>query len=98
MQGTSATVAVVVVLDDPAAAAGLDQAPVDVQLVSVQAEDAIAVPVDALLALAEAGYAVERPDGSLVGVQLTAVADGYVAVDVVGGEELSEGDELVVPA
>lgn len=97
-QGTSATVAVVVVLDDPAAAGALDEAPVEVRVVSVQAEAALAVPVEALLALAEGGYAVERPDGSLVGVELGAFADGYVQVEAVGGEALAEGDELVVPA
>lgn len=98
MQGTSATVAVVVVLDDATAAAGLDQAPVDVRVVSVQAEGALAVPIEALLALAEGGYAVERSDGSLVGVELGADADGYVAVTPLGGEALEVGDELVVPA
>jgi hypothetical protein len=98
MQGTSATVAVVVVLDDATAAAGLDQAPVEVRVVSVQAEGALAVPIEALLALAEGGYAVERADGSLVGVELGADADGYVAVTPLGGEDLEEGDELVVPA
>lgn len=97
-QGTGATVAVVVVLDDPASAGGLDQAPVEVRIVSVQAADALAVPVEALLALAEGGYAVERTDGSLVGVELGAFADGYVAVTPLGGDELAEGDELVVPA
>jgi hypothetical protein len=98
LQGTSATVAVVVVLDDAAAAAGLDQAPVDVRVVSVQAEGALAVPIEALLALSEGGYAVERVDGALVGVDLGADADGYVAVTALGSDELSEGDELVVPS
>ena len=55
--GHQRTVEVVVVLDDPAAAGDLDQAPVDVQVVTVHAEDALAVPVEALLALAEGGYA-----------------------------------------
>lgn len=94
--GGGPTVDVVVVLDDPSSAAGLDQAPVDVQIVSVQAEDALAVPVEALLALAEGGYALERPDGSLVGVETGAFADGYVAVTPTSGD-LAEGDEVVVP-
>lgn len=97
--GGSATVAVVMVLDDPAAAAGLDQAPVDVHVVSVQAADALAVPVDALLALAEGGYAVERPDGTLVGVEIGAFADGWVQVTGTGAAGgLREGDEVVVPS
>jgi len=97
--GGSPTVAVVMVLDDPAAAAGLDQAPVDVHVVSVQAADALAVPVDALLALAEGGYAVERPDGTLVGVEIGAFADGWVQVTGTGAAGgLREGDEVVVPS
>ena len=95
--GGSSTVAVVVVLDDPASSGALDQAPVDVQVISVQAEGALAVPVDALLALTEGGYALERPDGSLVGVETGAFADGYVEV-VAPGDDLAEGDEVVVPA
>ncbi len=95
--GTSATVEVVVVLDDPASAGGLDEAPVDVQVVSVQAEDALAVPVEALLALTEGGYALELPDGSLVGVETGAFADGYVQVTPTAGS-LAEGDEIVVPS
>ena len=66
-------------------------------MVSVQAEDALSVPVEALLALAEGGYALERPDGSLVGVETGAFADGYVAVTPTSGD-LAEGDEVVVPS
>lgn len=98
MSGGSPTVAVVVVLDDPASSGALDQAPVDVQIVSVQASDALAIPVDALLALAEGGYALEQTDGSLVGVETGAFADGYVEVVPVAGGELAEGDEVVVPS
>ena len=95
--GSGPTVAVVVVLDDPGSAGTLDQAPVDVQVVSVQAADALSVPVEALLALAEGGYAVERPDGTLVGVETGAFADGWVAVSPSRGD-LAAGDEVVVPA
>ncbi len=97
-QGTAPTVEVIIALTDPAAAAGLDQAPVDVQIVSVQAADALTVPVDALLALAEGGYAVERPDGDLVGVDIGAFADGFVEVTPTGASSLDEGDEVVVPS
>lgn len=94
--GSEATIPVTVVLDDAAAAAALDEAPVEVQVVSVQAEDALTVPVDALLALGEGGYAVERPDGELVGVRLGASADGWVEVEPTTGE-LDAGDDVVVP-
>ena len=95
--GSGPTVAVVVVLDDPASSGSLDQAPVDVQVVSVQAEDALSVPVEALLALAEGGYAVERPDGTLVGVEIGAFADGWVAVTPTSGD-LAAGDQVLVPS
>jgi peptidoglycan hydrolase-like protein with peptidoglycan-binding domain len=96
MSGTSATIEVVVALADPAAAGTLDEAPVDVSVVQSQAEDVLAVPVEALLALAEGGYAVERVTGStseLVPVETGAFADGRV--EVLG--DLAEGDEVVVP-
>lgn len=96
--GGTATIAVTVALDDPAAAGTLDEAPVTVDVVTSQATDVLAVPVDALLALAEGGYAVERrmADGttSLVGVELGAFADGWVEVS----GDVAEGDEVEVPA
>jgi peptidoglycan hydrolase-like protein with peptidoglycan-binding domain len=95
--GGSPTVQVVVALDDPAAAGALVQAPVEVQIVTIAADDALTVPVEALLALAEGGYAVERPDGSLVAVQVGAFADGFVEVEATSGT-LAEGDDVVVPA
>jgi hypothetical protein len=97
MQGTEATIDVVVALSDPAAAGSLDEAPVDVSIVKSQAEGVLAVPVQALLALAEGGYAVERVTGAtteLVAVETGAFADGRVEVS----GELAEGDEVVVPA
>ncbi len=96
MTGGGATIEVVVTLTDPAAAGTLDQAPVDVSVVQSQAEDVLAVPVEALLALAEGGYAVERVTGStseLVRVETGAFADGRV--EVIG--DLAEGDQVVVP-
>jgi len=97
MAGTEATVEVIVALVDASAAGTLDQAPVDVSIVKSQAEGVLAVPVEALLALAEGGYAVERVTGAtteLVAVETGAFADGQV--EVIG--ELAEGDEVVVPA
>jgi peptidoglycan hydrolase-like protein with peptidoglycan-binding domain len=98
MTGTGASIEVIVTLTDPAAAGTLDEAPVDVSIVQSQATDVLAVPVEALLALAEGGYAVERVteagDHELVGVTTGAFADGRV--EVTG--ELAEGDEVVVPA
>ena len=85
-------------LDDPESAQGLDQAPVDVEVVSDRADDVLAVPVTALLALAEGGYAVEvvTDDGStvLVAVDPGLFADGFVEVT---SDSLQAGMEVVVP-
>jgi peptidoglycan hydrolase-like protein with peptidoglycan-binding domain len=97
MMGTSASIEVIVALTDPGAAGALDEAPVEVSIVKSQATDVLAVPVEALLALAEGGYAVERvtaPGSELVAVTTGAFADGLV--EVTG--DLAEGDEVVVPA
>ena len=95
--GSEPTIDVVVALDDPAASGSLDGAPVKVQVVTSAAENVLAVPVEALLALAEGGHAVEvmHADGTtdLVAVELGAFADGWV--EVTG--EVAEGDEVVIP-
>jgi peptidoglycan hydrolase-like protein with peptidoglycan-binding domain len=93
------TIEVTVSLNNQKAAPHLDEAPVTVRVVTSSAKDVLAVPVDALLALAEGGYAVERKmsDGTtkLVAVQLGAFADGWVEVT---GDGLAEGDDVEVPA
>jgi hypothetical protein len=97
---TDPTISVTVTLADDGQAGTLDAAPVTVQVVTSAAQDVLAVPVDALLALAEGGYAVERvgtgPQGAdeLVTVETGAFADGWV--EVTG--DVAEGDEVVVPA
>jgi Putative peptidoglycan binding domain len=91
------TIEVVVALDDPAAGGSLDQAPVTVRVVTSVAQGVLAVPVDALLVLADGSYVVERVDGdgttSQVRVETGAFADGWV--EVTG--DLAEGDDVVVP-
>ncbi|HET7489429.1 MAG TPA: hypothetical protein VFJ85_15990 [Acidimicrobiales bacterium] len=97
-QGDSPTLPVVAMLADQAAGAGLDQAPVTVHVVTSAATGVLAVPVGALLALAEGGYAVEVVTGPattrLVGVQTGTFADGWVAVT----GALHDGDTVVVAA
>ncbi len=87
-----------VTLDDPSAAPDLDEAPVDVEIVSDRADNVLVVPVTALLALSEGGYAVEvvAQDGSivLVAVDPGLFADGLVEVS---SDVLAEGMEVVVP-
>lgn len=85
-------------LDDPSAAVGLDEAPVDVDIVSDSAPGVKAIPVTALLALAEGGYAVEveQTDGTvrLVGVEPGFFADGLVEITA---SEIEVGSRVVVP-
>jgi peptidoglycan hydrolase-like protein with peptidoglycan-binding domain len=74
----------------------LDEAPVDVDIETSRADGVLAVPVQALLALAEGGYALEVVDGAssmLIGVDTGAFADGYVEVS---GDAISEGLPVVV--
>ncbi len=91
------TVEVTITLDDPSATGDLDQTPVKVQVTRAQAENVLAVPVNALLALAEGGYAVEVVEGAgrrLVPVEIGLFAWGLVEVS---GDGLREGDRVVVP-
>ena len=85
-------------LIDTTVGADLDQAPVDVLVVTDSRSQVLAVPVTALLALAEGGYAVEveLTGGSLrlVGVEPGLYADGWVEVT---SEALAAGDRVVVP-
>jgi peptidoglycan hydrolase-like protein with peptidoglycan-binding domain len=60
--GTTTTLPVTISLDDPAAAGDLDHAPVTVTVVRDSRENVLTVPVNALLALIEGGYAVEVVD------------------------------------
>jgi peptidoglycan hydrolase-like protein with peptidoglycan-binding domain len=94
----SATFGVKIVLDDPSVAVGLDEAPVDVEVISDSVSDVMAVPVSALVALSEGGYAVEVDAGGgttrLVAVDPGFYADGLVAVESDG---LAIGDMVVVP-
>ncbi len=89
---------VVISLDDPSAAAGLDEAPVDVDVVADSVSGVVAVPVSALVALAEGGYAVEvqQGDGStvLVAVEPGFYADGLVEVTET---QVTPGMTVVVP-
>jgi hypothetical protein len=87
---------VLVELDDPAAAGSLDEAPVEVTLTR-EAGEVLAVPVTALLALADGGFAVEVVDGSatrVVTVQTGLFAQGYVEIS---GQGIEAGTRVVVP-
>jgi hypothetical protein len=98
---TTATVTVEVTPADPAATGSLDQAPVQVLITSATVNDALVVPVDALLAVSSGGYAVEvvNPGGTHHLVDVTAgifdTADSLVQVT---GSGLAAGQRVVVPA
>jgi peptidoglycan hydrolase-like protein with peptidoglycan-binding domain len=94
-----ATFEVLVELDNPSVAAGLDEAPVDVIVVSDSVEGVMAIPVSALVALLEGGYAVELDAGG-GRTQLVAVEVGFFGennmIEITSGA-LEPGDRVVVP-
>ena len=95
------TIEVDVTPTDPAATGHLDQAPVNVSITTGSVRNALVVPVNALLALASGGYAVEVVGVGgvhhLVGVQLGLFddADGLVQIT---GTNLTPGTRVVVPS
>jgi peptidoglycan hydrolase-like protein with peptidoglycan-binding domain len=93
------TIEVTIGLDDTSAVGSLDQAPVTVHVVTNAHENVLAVPVDALVALLEGGYAVEvqAADGSRRYVRVTPglFQDGWVEVT---GDGLAAGDKVVEPS
>jgi peptidoglycan hydrolase-like protein with peptidoglycan-binding domain len=97
--GTDPTVPVTLTLDNPNEAGRLSSAPVTVALARTQKRDVVTVPVTALVALAEGGFAVRVPDAAapsgsrLVGVQTGLYASGLV--EITSG--LAAGQSVVVP-
>jgi hypothetical protein len=98
--GGSPTISVLVNPTDPAATGTWDQAPVNVTITTGSVSNVLVVPVDALLAQSNGGYAVEvaGADGvhHLVPVTLGLFddADGLVQVT---GTSLGTGEQIVVP-
>ena len=92
----AATIPVTIVFPAGAKVPDLDQAPVTVGITSEARSNVLAVPVTALLALAEGGYGVEvvQPSGAttIVAVQVGVYADSYVEVS---GNGISEGTRVV---
>jgi hypothetical protein len=97
-QSSSPTIEVDVIPDQPAATGRLDQAPVDVSITTQTVHHVLAVPVEALLALAGGGYALEvAGTHTLEAVQLGLFddADGLVEVS---GPSVHAGQRVVVPS
>jgi peptidoglycan hydrolase-like protein with peptidoglycan-binding domain len=83
--GQAAKSPVTITLDDPAAANGLDSVSVSVVFTVGKKENVLVVPVGALLALAEGGYAVESAaDHTLIPVKTGLFAKGQVEVSGAG--------------
>jgi peptidoglycan hydrolase-like protein with peptidoglycan-binding domain len=95
-QEQTTTIPVTVALDHPSAGGRLDQAPVDVYVTTQTRRGVLAVPVTALLALKEGGYAVETIDVAgqrhLVAVRLGVFSNGMVEV---AGAGLRAGTKVV---
>jgi peptidoglycan hydrolase-like protein with peptidoglycan-binding domain len=99
-QTAGATIPTFVDIDDPQRAAGLDQAPVGVDITTKGVENALSVPVTALVGKAGGGFAVEVVRGGgrreLVAVKLGLFDAGGGRVQVEG--DLRAGDVVVVPS
>jgi peptidoglycan hydrolase-like protein with peptidoglycan-binding domain len=99
--GDSTTVDVTIAPTHPDATGSLDQGPVQVAITSDTARNALVVPVNALLALAGGGYAVEviAADGKhrLVPVT-TGLFDDSAGLVQVTDTDLIVGQRVVVPS
>ena len=99
-QAADATIPTFIRLDKPARAGGLDKAPVQVDITTKGVENALSVPVTALVGKSGGGFAVEvvRPGEprELVAVKLGLFDTGGGRVQVEG--DLRAGDSVVVPS
>jgi multidrug efflux pump subunit AcrA (membrane-fusion protein) len=95
------TITVLVAPDNPSATGSLDQAAVEVSITNGSAKNVLIVPIDALLALASGGYALEviGPKGvhSLEPVTLGLFDDANEQVQV-SGSGVVAGQRIVIPA
>ncbi|MFJ2833646.1 peptidoglycan-binding protein [Streptomyces sp. NPDC087263] len=86
---------------DPKATGGLDQAPVQVAIISDTVKGVLSVPVNALLALSGGGYAVEvvqaGGEHKLIAIRTGLFDDSEGKVEV-SGAGLAVGQQIVVPA
>jgi peptidoglycan hydrolase-like protein with peptidoglycan-binding domain len=89
-----ATLPVTLTLADEEEAEELSAAPVTVDVTRERRRQVLVVPVTALVALAEGGFAVRREGGELVAVETGLYADGYVEVT----HGVAEGDRIEVPS
>jgi len=98
-QQGGATFEVFIELSDQTSTDGLDEAPVDVIVVSDSVENVMTAPVSVLLSLLEGGFAVEKDLGggqiALVAVEVGFFGDnGMIEIS---SDQLSPGDRVVIP-
>ncbi|MER5886752.1 peptidoglycan-binding protein [Streptomyces sp. NPDC001941] len=101
--GQEAKINVTVTLDDASAGKGLEGAPVSVSLTSQEHKGVLTVPVGALVALREGGYALQLPapaggkDAPGDQTRLVAVKTGMFAQGLVevSGADVKEGMKVV---
>jgi peptidoglycan hydrolase-like protein with peptidoglycan-binding domain len=94
---TDARIQVTVTIADQSKLGSLDAAPVDVDFVSQQRKNVLAVPVAALLALPNGGYGVQIVQGGatrIVAVKTGMFAAGRVEIN---GDGIAEGVTVGVP-
>lgn len=96
--GGASTIEVVVTVTGATGADLPDAAPVTVNVERGRAEDVLAVPVNALLALAGGGFGLERIDAdggtTVVSATVGLTVDGFAEVE---GPNVAEGMDVVVP-
>ena len=94
------TIEVDVTPSEPQAIGHLDEAPVDVSITTASAPNALAVPVDALLALAGGGYALEVVEGGVHHLEAVTLGlfDDTEGLVQVSGQGVSAGQRVVVPS
>jgi multidrug efflux pump subunit AcrA (membrane-fusion protein) len=94
---TDGNIEVTIAIADQAALDGLEVASVDVDFVSERRNDVLSVPIAALLARPEGGFAVELVDDG--GTRLVPVDTGLFAAGRVeiSGDGISQGERVSVP-
>ncbi|MFM9698197.1 peptidoglycan-binding protein [Streptomyces europaeiscabiei] len=90
----AATIPVTITIEDQKAIGRLESGPVTVEYVGNEVKDVLAVPVAALVALAEGGHGLETADGRFVAVRTGLFADGDVEVS---GPTVREGMKVRIP-
>ena len=91
-QDPDPTTTVTLVPKRPAVLRRLDSAPVTIRFATQARTQVLAVPVEALLALAGGGYGLQTSDGTLLAVQVGLIATGLAEV---AGDGVTEGLDVV---